>query len=397
MEGSHANRMSRVHRSFIREILKVTADPSVISFAGGLPYPGLFPVGDYEKAACAVLGGDQGAQSLQYSTTEGFPPLREFIVRRYREKRGLDVDADDIIITNGSQQCLDLIAKILIDPGDKVVVERPGYLGAIQAFSMFEPEFVTVALQHDGPDLDELEAVFAAGGVKLFYAVPNFQNPSGLSYSPEKRKAVAELCLRYRIVFVEDDPYGELRYVGEHLPPVNTYLEGRGFLLGSFSKVGAPGFRIGWIVARGDSRDKLIVAKQATDLHTSSFGQRVVTQYLQDNDLDAHIGRILEKYGRHREVMIKKIDECFPHEISFTRPEGGMFLWVSLPEPFRAMDLFDRAIERKVAFVPGKPFYVDGGGEGAMRLNFSNAEEDMIEEGIARLGSCIEEFLGAGN
>ncbi|WP_243546731.1 PLP-dependent aminotransferase family protein [Pseudodesulfovibrio tunisiensis] len=392
MSQKFARRMGSVHRSFIREILKVTADPEIISFAGGLPNPALFPVAEMEEAASRVLS-NTGRSALQYSTTEGDPALRQWIADRYRTQKGLDVGPDDILISTGSQQCLDLVGKILLDKGDKVVIERPGYLGAIQAFSFFEPEFVPVSLESDGPDLEELEAAFK-DGARVFYAVPNFQNPSGLSYSLEKRKAVAELMDRYDVVFVEDDPYGELRFLGEHLPPVYSFRTGPSLLCGSFSKVAAPGYRIGWVVAPQEIRDKLVIAKQASDLHTSTLAQAIMRDYLQHNDLDRHIERIRECYGRQRGVMVKAIEDCFPASVEVTRPEGGMFLWVTLPEGTVSMDLFDIAIERKVAFVPGRPFYVDGSGENTLRLNYSNSDEDRIRVGIGRLGDALTSFIG---
>ncbi len=392
MSVSFARRMGTVHRSFIREILKVTADPSIISFAGGLPNPELFPVKAMEEAAVRVFR-EQGASSLQYSTTEGDPNLRGFIAQRYKDKKGLVIDPDDIIITTGSQQCLDMIAKVFIDQGDKVLIERPGYLGAIQAFSIFEPEFVTVALRDDGPDMDELEQVLSGGGIKLFYAVPNFQNPSGLSYGGEKRKQVVDLLADKGVMFIEDDPYGELRFMGLDQPTLYGLSGGRTLLLGSFSKIAAPGFRIGWIVAKGEMRDKLVIAKQASDLHTSTLAQRIMADYVQNNDIDEHIEKIRERYGRQRDVMVRMIREHFPAGVRCSEPEGGMFLWVTLPEGFSSMDLFDMAIKEKVAFVPGRPFYVDGSGENTLRLNFSNSSEERIEDGIKRLGRCLQGFL----
>ena len=388
-----ADRMSTVHRSFIREILKVTEDASIISFAGGLPNPGLFPVSDLEQAAVKVMR-ECGPQSMQYSTTEGFEPLRQYIADRYREKKGIEVDADEILITSGSQQCLDLLGKVFLNSGDNVVIERPGYLGAIQSFSVFQANFLTVGLEEDGPDLAELERVLDENEAKMFYAVTNFQNPSGLTYSAEKRAGVAKVLKDRSVLFVEDDPYGELRFMGEsHKPVVRGYLEDNGILLGSFSKVAAPGFRLGWMVCPTDVRDKLIIAKQASDLHTSTFAQRVMHQYVTDNPLDDHIEKIRECYGNQRAAMVKAIDEYFPAEVEVTRPEGGMFLWVTLPEGLSSMDLFDEAIKNKVAFVPGRPFYVDGSGENTFRLNFSNSDEEHIEEGIKRLGAGIKEFL----
>ncbi|WP_415718266.1 PLP-dependent aminotransferase family protein [Maridesulfovibrio sp.] len=388
-----ADRMSTVHRSFIREILKVTEDASIISFAGGLPNPELFPVSDLEKAAVKVMR-ECGPQSMQYSTTEGFEPLRKYIADRYREKKGIEVDADEILITSGSQQCLDLLGKVFLNSGDNVLIERPGYLGAIQSFSVFQANFLTVGLEEDGPDLAELERVLDENEVKMFYAVTNFQNPSGLTYSAEKRAGVAEILKGRDVLFVEDDPYGELRFMGEaHNPLVRGYLEENGILLGSFSKVAAPGFRLGWMVCPTDVRDKLIIAKQASDLHTSTFAQRVMYQYVTDNPLDDHIEKIRECYGNQRAAMVKAIDEFFPAEVEVTRPEGGMFLWVTLPDGMSSMDLFDEAIKNKVAFVPGRPFYVDGSGENTFRLNFSNSDEEHIVEGIKRLGAGIKEFL----
>ncbi|MFW5498204.1 MULTISPECIES: PLP-dependent aminotransferase family protein [unclassified Maridesulfovibrio] len=393
MPVKFADRMSTVHRSFIREILKVTEDASIISFAGGLPNPELFPVADLEAAAVKVMR-ESGPQSMQYSTTEGFQPLRQYIADRYMEKKGIKVDADEILITSGSQQCLDLLGKVFLNAGDNVVIERPGYLGAIQSFSVFESNFLTVGLEEDGPDLAELERVLDENEAKMFYAVTNFQNPSGLTYSAAKRQGVADLLKGRDILFVEDDPYGELRFMGDfEKPVVRGYLEENGILLGSFSKVAAPGFRLGWMVCGGEMRDKLIIAKQASDLHTSTFAQRVMHQYVTDNPLDNHIEKIRERYGNQRAAMVQAIEEYFPAEAKVTRPEGGMFLWVTLPEGMSSMDLFDEAIKNKVAFVPGRPFYVDGSGENTFRLNFSNSDEEHIVEGIKRLGAGIKDFL----
>lgn len=386
-----ARRMSTVHRSFIREILKVTADPEIISFAGGLPNPELFPVDAMDKASREVFA-EIGASALQYSTTEGDAGLRAIIARRY-EGRGLTVNPDHILVTTGSQQILDICAKVFLDKGDKVVIERPGYLGAIQAFSIFEPEFVTISLESDGPNLAELEAALK-DGAKCFYAVPNFQNPSGVSYSLEKRKAVAELMDRYEVLFVEDDPYGELRFMGKDLPSVFSFCERPGILCGSFSKIAAPGFRIGWVVAPEKAvYDKLVIAKQASDLHTSTVSQAIMRRYMETNDIESHVGLIRERYGRQRACMVEMIGKYFPKEVTITEPEGGMFLWATLPESISSMDLFDIAIKEKVAFVPGRPFYVDGSGENTLRLNFSNSDEARIEEGIARLGKAIKTML----
>ncbi|MEF2146314.1 MAG: PLP-dependent aminotransferase family protein [Desulfovibrionaceae bacterium] len=395
MINKFASRMGSVHRSFIRDILKVTADPSIISLAGGLPNPECFPVQAIADAAARALA-NKPVSALQYSTSEGDPELRQWIADRYRQRKGLDVDPEQILITTGSQQCLDLLGKVFLDKGDRVIVERPAYLGAIQAFSVFQPEFKAIPLNEDGPDLDALEKLLDQGPAKLFYAVPNFQNPSGLSYSLEKRQAVAELCLRRGLLFVEDDPYGELRFRGENLPPVFAFAKGESLLLGSFSKIATPGFRLGWIVASGDVRDALIRVKQASDLHTPSLTQRIMVELLREFDIDAHIAMIRQRYGHQRDVMVESIRRHFPEGVSISEPEGGMFLWVTLPEGCSSMKLIDKAVECKVAFVPGKPFYVEPGqGENTLRLNFSNASPEMIEQGIARLGKALKGFLSA--
>jgi 2-aminoadipate transaminase len=393
MQDKFAKRMGQVHRSFIREILKVTVDPSIISFAGGLPNPECFPSRAIAEAAQRALT-KAPVSALQYSTSEGDPELRAWIAKRYDQRMGLKLDPDDILITTGSQQCVDLVAKVFLDQGDTVVLERPAYLGAIQSFSVFEPRFRTIPLLEDGPDLDALEALLDEGPAKLFYAVPNFQNPSGLSYSLEKRRAVADICQRRGLLFVEDDPYGELRFKGEHLPSVYTFSNGHSLLMGSFSKIATPGFRIGWIVARGEVRDALIRVKQASDLHTPSLTQRIMVELLEHFDMDAHVAMIRERYGHQRDIMVEAIREHFPAGVGISEPEGGMFLWVTLPEGCSAMKLMDKAVECKVAFVPGKPFYVDAGlGENTLRMNFSNASEEMIREGVARLGKALQEFL----
>ena len=394
MGSLYAPRMRSIPKSFIREILKVTEDPNVISFAGGLPNPRFFPVEEIAKATSDVLSGVE-TSALQYSTTEGYRPLREYIAQRYHQKKGLTVSADETLITNGSQQGLDLLGKVFIGKGDAIAIERPGYLGAIQAFSVYEPQFHMVSLLEDGVDVNRLRGILNGQSVKLFHTVINFQNPSGISTSQSKREELAGLFGQYDTVVIEDDPYGDLRFTGTPPSSLRNWLGGKAILLGSFSKTIAPGLRLGWICAERDIMDQLVVAKQASDLHSNTLCQRIVYQYLQSNDVNGHIAMIIAAYKKQRDTMVAAIEESFPPEVRFTRPEGGMFLWVALPERLSALELFERAVKENVAFVPGMPFFVDGGGTNCMRLNFSNADEDKIEEGIKRLGRIIENLRQA--
>jgi len=386
MENIFSDRISDVPKSFIREILKVTIQPDVISFAGGLPNRDFFPLEQIRDSCNRVLD-ESGRESLQYSTTEGHLPLREFICNRYQQ-RGLHVEPDEILITNGSQQGLDLMAKTVINEGDSVIIERPGYLGAIQAFSVYRASFLTVNLEGDGPLVDEVARMLKRNP-KLFYAVTNFQNPSGVTWSEEKRKTVADIMRGAGTLFVEDDPYGELRFSGEHRKSMKHFLPDNTVMLGSFSKVFAPSFRLGWIAARRDVMEKVIVAKQAADLHTNYFSQRVLYDYLAHNDLDAHIATIRRVYGSQRNAMVKALKKYMPDGTKWTEPEGGMFVWLMLPEGYDSMELFERAIEKKVAFVPGNPFYPGDRDPRTMRLNYSCSDEATIEEGVRRLASAL--------
>jgi 2-aminoadipate transaminase len=391
MENYISDRLKNVPKSFIREILKVAADEKIISFAGGLPNPKFFPVKEIQNACNKVLEED-GANALQYSTTEGYLPLREYIARRYKEKEGIDVSPEEIIITSGSQQGLDLIGKTFIDEGENVLMEKPGYLGAIQAFSVYGPNFCEVTLEDDGVAIEELEEVMKNNKIKLFYTVPNFQNPSGITYSAEKREKTAVAIKKQNILMVEDNPYGDLRFIGETVPSMKKYYDNT-IILGSFSKIIAPSFRLGWIYAKKELIDKLVVAKQASDLHTNYFSQRIIYQYLLDNDMDKHIEKIIKAYGHQREAMIGSIEKYFPEEVKFTRPEGGMFLWVTLPENIKALDLFYKAIEENVAFVPGFPFYAKEKIENTFRLNYSNVDAQTIDIGIKRLADTIKKMM----
>jgi 2-aminoadipate transaminase len=372
--------------------LKVTQDTDVISFAGGLPNPRFFPSQEIAEAAALALAGSDGA-ALQYGTTEGYAPLREYIAQRYRQNEGLDVTADEILITNGSQQGLDLIGKAFLNRQDAIAIERPAYLGAIQAFSAYEPEFHPVPLLADGVDVDRLAEVLRMQPVKFFHTVINFQNPSGISYSESKRRALAEVLERYDTLVVEDDPYKDLRFEGTAGSSMRRWLGDRAILLGSFSKIVAPGLRMGWVCAAREILDRLVVAKQACDLHSNSLCQRMLYRYLTSHDIDRHIATIREAYRRQKDAMLAAIQDHFPAEIGFTRPEGGMFVWATLPPRLSALELFEHAAREKVVFVPGAPFFVDGGGVHNMRLNFSNADEDKIEEGIARLGRIVKRLL----
>lgn len=392
MQPFFAQRFAKVEPSFIREILKVAVNPAVISFAGGLPNPDFFPSEELEVATAKVLQ-NKGNGALQYAATEGFGPLREYIAERYRLQHGLQVSPDNILITNGSQQALDLIGKVLVDEGSDLIIEEPGYLGAIQALSVYQPNFRGVSLNDDGPDLAELDALLAEPNhARLMYGVTNFQNPSGLSYSLEKRRAVAERLIRHNVLMVEDNPYGELRFEGEHLPPIAKLAPENVVLLGSFSKVVVPSFRLGWMVVPDWLRQKITIAKQASDLHTNGFVQQVLYSYLQDNSLDAHIDRIRTVYGQQKNAMEQALLRHCPG-LDFTRPEGGMFLWLKLPQHLSAMDLFNLAIKENVAFVPGRPFYVRPDILNTARFSYSGADAATIEEGISRLGRVIQQVL----
>ena len=392
MDSIFSDRITDVPRSFIREILKVALDPGVISFAGGLPNRELFPAEEL-KAATDRVFNIHGRDIFQYSNSEGYLKLREYIAARYRHKQGLDIPVEDILITSGSQQGLDLLGKILLNCGDSLIIEEPGYLGAIQAFSIYQPKFLPIPVSENGMDTATLRAAMSAEKPKLMYTVPNFQNPSGISYSQENRIEVSEILRGTNTLLIEDDPYGELRFEGEARESFKELLPDNTVMLGSFSKTIVPGFRLGWAVAPKRIMEKLIVAKQAADLHTSHFTQAIIYQYLKDNDVDSHISKIRTAYGNQCRAMITSIRKHFPASVTHTTPEGGMFLWAELPRGATSLELFELAVKDKVIFVPGDPFYVKKTRTQTMRLNFSCVEEKTIETGIGRLGNAIRNLL----
>ncbi len=385
-----ARRMNGVRPSFIREILKAAEDSGVISLAGGLPSPSLFPVEDLAVCAARVLAED-GSSALQYGATQGHGPLREWVAARCAA-RGVRVEADEILITTGSQQALDLLGRVFLDPGDRVAVEAPGYLGALQALGAYEPRFCPVPLNLDGGDPAALRRALRRRP-KLYYAVPNFQNPSGLTYSEDCRRCITQVLRGCETLLVEDDPYGELRFEGRDLPPLAANLEGRGVLLGSFSKTVAPGLRLGWVAAPRAVLSKLVIAKQGADLHSSPLAQRILHRYLTECDVEAHLARLQDAYRQRRDRMCTALGAHLPSGTSWTRPEGGMFLWLTLPPGVSAQALLEEAVAQGVTFVPGSSFHVDGSGAGKLRLNFSHPTPERIDEGIARLGRALQRLL----
>jgi len=397
-----AQRTQRMGSSAIRELLKLTESPEIISFAGGLPAPEVFPTKEFKEACVRVLT-DYGAQALQYSTTEGFLPLRELITR-HTARYGISVTPDNVLITSGSQQALDLLGKILINPGDHILVESPTYLGALQAWSAYGAEYVTVPMDEHGMNTDALEEALRSSP-KFIYVLPNFQNPTGVTLSLERRHKLIELADRYGVPIVEDDPYGQLRYEGEHLPAVvvldsqfrnssERCYAGNVIYLSTFSKILAPGIRLAWVVAPPVVIRKLVQAKQGADLHTSSFSQMVAHEVSHGGFIDQHVKLIREVYGQRRDEMLAAMDGYFPPGVEWTHPEGGLFLWGVLPENLSAAEVLKVALEQKVAFVPGAPFYPIGGGHNTMRLNFSNASPEKIREGISRMGRVLRDKIG---
>ncbi len=379
--------------SAIREILKITQRSDIISFAGGLPAPELFPVEEIKKACSKVLD-ESGPMALQYSLTMGYLPLRKAIAERISKRDGIKVTEENIAITGGSQQGLDIIGRVFLDSTSTVIVEKPSYLGAIQAFNSYRPTYITVGMDDQGMVLDEIEENIKKHKPRFIYAVANFQNPSGITMSLERRKRLVELGKEYYTPIIDDNPYGELRYHGKHLPSVKS-LGGENVIeLGTCSKIISPGLRIGWIVGTVEVMQMIERLKQAMDLHTNTFAQYVIYEYIKTGQLDEHIDKIRKAYGERRKVMLDALEKYFPKEINWTKPEGGLFLWVQLPEGNSATEILPKAVDQqKVAYVPGKPFFVDESGDNTLRLNFSNATPDMIVEGIKRLSSVFKQNM----
>ncbi|MGE5642968.1 MAG: PLP-dependent aminotransferase family protein [Byssovorax cruenta] len=400
-EYRYAHRMQKMGSSVIRELLKFTEQPDIISFAGGLPAPDVFPLKEFREA-CNYVIDHFGPQALQYSTTEGYTPLREMIAR-HNARYSVEINPDNILITSGSQQALDFLGRLFINRGDYIVCESPTYLGALQAWNAYGAQYIPVRADENGMIVDELEAALRIGP-KFIYILPNFQNPSGSTLSLERRRQLVELADKYGVPIVEDDPYGQLRYEGEHIPsvvaldseyrgPNGGHYSGNVIYLSTFSKLLAPGLRLAWVIAPPEVIRKLVMTKQAADLHTASFNQYVAYEVAKGGFLDEHVKMIRATYKERRDVMFEMMEQMFPPEVTWSRPQGGMFLWGVLPEEMDAAEVLKRAIEKKVAFVPGEAFHPRGGGKNTMRINFSYSSPDTIREGVTRLGMTLKELI----
>lgn len=397
-----ADRTAHMKRSTVREILKLTAKPEVISFAGGLPAPEFFPVERIQQASDTVLA-ERGREVLQYSTSEGMPELRQWIADRMSTGK-LKIGPENILILSGSQQALDFVARVLLNERDKVIVENPTYVGMLSAWKPYDVDFEAVPTDADGMLVDELEPLLQAGDAKLLYAIPSFQNPQGTTLTYERRKRLAELLVKYDLAMYEDDPYGELQFEGEKMPSVlELEAEVRGttsiddcnvMYAGTFSKTLTPGLRVGWIAAAFPVIDKMVQVKQAADLHTSTLSQFITYEIIRDGEfLDNHIARLRDVYRERRDLMLATIAEHFPAGISWTTPKGGLFTMVTLPEGMDAADVLKEAVQHNVAFVPGGDFYIGEMGKNTFRLNYSNARPEMIVEGIKRLGGVLKGLM----
>ncbi|MEI2690917.1 MAG: PLP-dependent aminotransferase family protein [Anaerolineae bacterium] len=406
----YALRVEGMGSSVIRELLKLTEQPDVISFAGGLPAPEMFPVEEFRQASEKVLT-EHGAKALQYGATEGYMPLRSLIVKQMN-RYGIHAKEDNVLLTSGSQQALDMIGRLLINPGDKILVESPTYLGALQAWSAYQARYVMTPIDQDGLRTDLLEDALRSGP-KFMYILPNFQNPGGVTLALDRRIKLVHMAEQYGIPIIEDDPYGQLRYSGEHLPSLvlldcerqesrasdtHGYFDGNVIYTSTFSKTLAPGLRLGWIVAPVDVIKRCVQSKQGMDLHTSTFIQMVAYEVAKDGFLEQHVRRIRQVYAHRRDVMLASMERYFPEEVQWTRPAGGLFLWAWLPENMNTAELLEIAVQtQRVAFVPGHAFYPDGSGKNTMRLNFSNATPEMIEEGIRRLGVVFKAQMASAS
>lgn len=393
MEFRYARRMSQVKASEIRELLKLTEKPEVISFAGGLPAPELFPIEEIKAANNYVLDHN-GKHALQYTTTEGYQPLRQWIAARMNAQLGTSFCDDNILITHGSQQALDLSGKVFLDEGDVVLCESPTYLAAISAFKAYGCSFVEVETDRDGMVISSLEKALKENPrAKLIYVIPNFQNPTGRTWSLNRRRMLAELAAAYHVAVLEDNPYGELRYEGDFLPAVKAFdRTGHVICTGTFSKIFCPGYRIGWIAGEKEVIRSFVLVKQGVDLQCNTIAQMVISTYLEHNDIDAHIRKIREVYRKRRDIAIEAINRTFPADLKYTRPEGGLFLWLELNDKVNTVELLEKCLEHHVAFVPGNSFYPNTGKRNTLRINFSNTSEEKIAEGIACIGEVLNQF-----
>lgn len=375
-------------------ILKAAADPQIISFAGGLPAPELFPVKEMKEAVDRVFA-KHGQEAMQYGAAKGVTALRKLIQKHVKDKEDVDAELENVLVTTGSEQVLDLVGKAFVDPGDTVLVEQPTYLCALDVFKTYGANFAGVEMDEQGMKMDCLEeALKSHPNTKLIYTVPNFQNPTGRTMALERRKQLAELAAKYDVYVLEDNPYGEIRFAGQHVPAVKSFDQtGHVFYMSTFSKTLAPGFRLGWLVADEDVVNKLTVLKQSADLHTDNLAQYAVVEFLQNNDLDAHVKEISDLYGKRKQLMVDGIKKYFPAGVKYTDPEGGMFLWVEVPGVDDTVALFKECLKHNVAFVPGDPFFAGAAQPGTFRLNYSNAQEDKITAGMKQLGAALQDAV----
>jgi 2-aminoadipate transaminase len=384
---------NNIPKSFIREILEVATQNEMISFAGGLPNPAFFPVKELEQSAIEVLR-NQGTSVLQYAGSQGYLPLREWIANRYSRKYQMHIKPENVVITNGSQQTIDVVAKMFLNKGDGVIVEKPTYLGGIQALSAYLPQFLSVDLREDGPDLKQVEEHCLNNCPKFMYAIPNFQNPSGLCYSKQKREKLALLLKEYNLLFLEDDPYNEIRFDGDDLKPLFSYVPDQVFWTGSFSKMVAPGLRMGWVVLPDGLAPHFIKAKQSTDLHSNNLTQYMLYHYLTHNNIDEHLCKIRNGYKQQCGSMKEMIAKYFPKNVKATSPQGGMFLWLTLPDEIDSEVLIGDCLKKGVAFVPGRSFFTSGKGNQHIRMNFTNSSFENMEKGIRIMANELAKYIG---
>jgi len=386
-----ADHIAKMSTSIIREILKISSQPGVISLAGGYPSPDMFPLEDLKKAAIDAIDEFQSA-ATQYSFSLGIPQLRQTVADR-ETRLGVDTKIDNILITSGSQQGIDIVGRAFLQKGDYIVTENPTYVGALQAFNYYQPRYAPVEMDRQGMLVDRVEEAIKKYKPKMVYTVSTFQNPTGVTMTVERKRALVELCVKYNVPLVDDNPYGEIRFAGEHVPTMKEVGGDAVISLGTFSKLIAPGLRIAWMNAAASIIPVFEKVKQGTDLHANTFTQYMIYKYIQSGKFEDHIRELIKNYGDKRNLMLEEMDEHFPEGITWTRPEGGLFLWVELPEGMSATRLIDKAVEEKVTYVYGQPFFPDGSGENTFRLNFSNASHDQIIQAIRRLGRVFRENM----